>query len=273
MEEQPAGGPYNDASGRTSVPDPDAESNRGHVGTLGAGGEPLKAAEINALMREVAQVVKRPDVGRLLAKVGAEDPLGGKDSVPKRKRIAAALIATDHRETDRGWIGRLLAAVDDYDRLVYVARVERLAEHLVELDTVRQVAARVPAWRGDQGDVSAHVGLTFWGAVVVSPVTPWYSYERAIERRRSSSTSTGPLPSSRGSHGRTVSSPIASATSNRGTARAARLDTPDERTHQTFGVALSVCRSCPRWRSRRAAWTPPCGARRSSPRRRLGSTR
>lgn len=125
--------------------------------------EPLKAADINVLMREMAQVVKRPDVGEFLASIGMEDPLGSDHSVPKRKRIAAAVIATDHREMDRRWIDRLLAAIDDYDRARYVGRVERLAEHLVELDTVRPVAARVPAWSGDRRDVSAHVGLTYWG--------------------------------------------------------------------------------------------------------------
>ncbi|MEJ7784757.1 MAG: hypothetical protein WKF96_08140 [Solirubrobacteraceae bacterium] len=114
-------------------------------------------------MREIAQVVKKPDVGQILASVGAEDPLRDDDSVPKRKRIVAALIATDHREPNRSWIDRLLAAVDRYDGDRYVERVERLAEHVVEHDTIRQVAARVPAWSGDQRDVSAHIGLTYWG--------------------------------------------------------------------------------------------------------------
>ena len=81
----------------------------------------MTAIELKLLMREVAQVVKRPDVGPLLAKVGAEAPLGDDDTVPKRKRITAALIATDHREPDRGWVERLRAAVDAYDETEYVA--------------------------------------------------------------------------------------------------------------------------------------------------------
>lgn len=114
-------------------------------------------------MREVAQVVKRPDVGEVLAAAGVEDPLAGDGSVPKRKRITAALIATDHHERDNGWVDRLLAVVDAYDDAHYVEKVGRLAEHVLELDRVRQVAPRVPAWVGDDRDVSAHVGLTFWG--------------------------------------------------------------------------------------------------------------
>ena len=114
-------------------------------------------------MREVAQVVKRPDIGKVLAAAGAEDPLSADKSIPKRKRITAALIATDHRESDRRWVARLLAVVDAYDDAHYVERVRRLAEHVLELDRVRQVAPRVPAWVGEDRDVSAHVGLTFWG--------------------------------------------------------------------------------------------------------------
>ena len=119
--------------------------------------------ELKRLMREVAQVVKRPDVGQVLAAAGVEDPLATDGSVPKRKRITAALIATDHRETDNRWVDRLLAVVDAYDEVHYIVKVGRLAEHVLELDTVRQVAPRVPAWVGDDRDVSAHVGLTYWG--------------------------------------------------------------------------------------------------------------
>lgn len=125
--------------------------------------EPIAAVELKRLMREVAQIVKRPDVGGVLAAAGAEDPFRDDDSVPKRKRITAALIATDHRETDRAWVDRLLAVVDAYDEAQYVGRLGRLAEHVVELDRVRQVAPRIPAWAGEDRDVSAHVGLTFWG--------------------------------------------------------------------------------------------------------------
>ncbi len=35
--------------------------------------------------------------------------------------------------------------------------------HVLELDRVSQVAPRVPAWVGDDRDVSAHIGLTYWG--------------------------------------------------------------------------------------------------------------
>lgn len=149
---------------RRTTPQPSATGSRsGEAADDEARSQLLTAIELKALMREVAQVVKRPDVGPLLAKVGAEDPLGNDDTVPKRKRITAALIATDHREPDRGWIDRLLAAVDAYDEVEYIAKVERVAEHVVELDRVRQVAPRIPAWTGDDRDVSAHVGLTYWG--------------------------------------------------------------------------------------------------------------
>lgn len=124
---------------------------------------PIPAIELKRLMREVAQLVKRPDVGEVLVAAEVEDPLAGDDSVPKRKRITAALIATDHREPDNRWVDRLLAVVDAYDEAQYVEKVGRLAEHVLELDAVRQVAPRVPAWVGDDRDVSAHVGLTFWG--------------------------------------------------------------------------------------------------------------
>lgn len=124
---------------------------------------PMPAIELKRLMREVAQVVKRPDVGKVLAAAGMEDPLADDDSVPKRKRITAALIATDHRETDSTWVDRLLSLVDDYDEAHYVAKVERLAEHVLEFDTVRQVARNLPAWSGEDRDVAAHIGLTSWG--------------------------------------------------------------------------------------------------------------
>lgn len=139
----------------------------GSTGTEARGDEverrPIAAVELKRLMREVAQVVKRPDVGQVLAAAGVEDPLAGDDSVPKRKRITAALIATDHCETDNRWVDRLLAVVDAYDEVHYIEKVGRLAEHVLELDTVRQVAPRAPAWVGEDRDVSAHVGLTFWG--------------------------------------------------------------------------------------------------------------
>ena len=159
----PDNAPPNGGSRRTP-PQPAATASRsGEAGNDEARSRLLTAIELKVLMREVAQVVKRPDVGPLLAKVGAEDPLGDDDGVPKRKRITAALIATDHREPDRGWIERLIAAVEAYDEIEYVARIERVAEHVVELDRVRQVAPRIPAWTGDDRDVSAHDGLTYWG--------------------------------------------------------------------------------------------------------------
>lgn len=156
--DQPGG-----ASDRAGSQPSPARSKPGEIATGDPKTGPLSAIELKWLMREVAQLVKRPDVGELLAKAGVEDPLGDVDAVPKRKRITAALIATDHRERDRGWVRRLLAAVDAYDEIEYVAKVERVAEHVLEFDRVSQVAPRVPAWVGDDRDVSAHIGLTYWG--------------------------------------------------------------------------------------------------------------
>ena len=158
--------PHNQPSAdpvRPAVHAPQAGSTR--EGTAGRDVEPrpITAVELKRLMREVAQIVKRPDVGEVLAAAGIEDPLSSDHSAPKRKRITAALIATDHREADRGWVDRLLAVVDAYDEVHYVKRVGRLAEHVLELDRVRQVAPRVPAWVGDDRDVSVHVGVTHWG--------------------------------------------------------------------------------------------------------------
>lgn len=159
--------PDSDQPGGASDPGvsrpPLARSKSGELTTGDPKTGPLSAIDLKWLMREVAQLVKRPDVGALLAKAGVEDPLGDDDAVPKRKRITAALIATDHREHDRGWIERLLAAVDAYDEAEYVAKVERVAEHALEFDRISQVAPRVPAWVGDDRDVSAHIGLTYWG--------------------------------------------------------------------------------------------------------------
>lgn len=129
----------------------------------GSPADSLSFDEIKALTRNIAQVVKRPDVGQVLSEADCSDPLREEQAVPKRKRIAAALIATNDRETELGWVDRLLDIVDKYDRARYREAVERRAEHIVELDTIRPVGRPIPGLEDDDRDVSAHVGLTYLG--------------------------------------------------------------------------------------------------------------
>ncbi len=130
----------------------------------GPGKDELTNTEIKSITRDIASTVKRRDLTAFFADVGIIDLLGENPDIPKRKRIAAALTATTAHESDLAWVDRLAAAFGAYDHAQYVERVERHSEHILELDTIRPVGRAIPGYDDDIGrDVSAHIGLTFWG--------------------------------------------------------------------------------------------------------------
>jgi hypothetical protein len=122
--------------------------------------------ELRAVTRDVAQCVRKPDVGALLTAVGAEDPLPDET---KKKRIAAAMIATQHLEGHGGVVDRLLDAADAYDQAAYVEDIKRVAERVVGHDRITLVGqANASSERVyDDGleppSGTAFVGLTHWG--------------------------------------------------------------------------------------------------------------